>query len=181
MTTPAPAAEAADTTTAAPDADVQPDADEQTPDAADADEHDDDQRDDDQRDDDADDQDDGDDKSKASRQAARYRTERNEARDELAASRLLLATQQSAIIDAAISAAGYDRRLFDAAEIELDQLVDDRGVVDPAKVTATVARVAAEFHVQPQRRPRPTPGQGSGGSGPGASTWASVLGGATRR
>lgn len=143
--------------------------DEQTGQGADAA---DDDADDDEQDADAQDDDDQGDKggSKASRQAARYRVQLREARDQNVALSAALGMAQQQIVDMLVTAAGFDVKFSKLMEtsVELDDLLDDGGHVDPAKVRDSIVTTARAFGLRPNVRPKPVSGQGQpGGTGGG--------------
>jgi hypothetical protein len=95
--------------------------------------------------------------------AARYRKRAQAAeaeRDKLTAT--LTATRQQ-IVDAALTARGFDNdRLKAAAAIDVADVLDDDGQVDPALLAAAVDAAAEDLNVRaPSRRPIPNPLVGS--------------------
>jgi hypothetical protein len=137
------------------------------------------------RTDDEDHQDDGSDKSKASREAARYRVQLREARDQNVTLAAALGLQQQAVVDVLVKSAGFDpafSKLMESNGAELDSLTGDDGMLDLQKVTKAIGDTARTYGLRPNTGPRPTPGQGQhGGVGGGTSTWAEVFEQATRR
>lgn len=136
--------------------------------------------------DDTDDEDDADDDegqddrgSNASRQAARYRVQLREAQDQNVTLAAALGLQQQAIVDMLVTSAGFDAKfskLIESSGVELDDLLDDGGLVDPGKVRQAIVSTARAFNVQPNRRPKPVSGQGqTGGSGGSGKGWSDLL------
>jgi hypothetical protein len=184
MTTPAPAADAAPDTaqTAAPDPapddqqPAQPDADTQADPDADAG--------DDGAQDDNDSDDEGAQKGKASREAAKWRTRYRESQDSLVTTTAALGMQQDAVVDMLVRATGFDSqltKLMESSGVEMDSLLDDAGLVDPAKVRDAIETTAQAFGIRPQRGPRPATGQGRPGGQDGEVKWSDVLAAATGR
>lgn len=151
-----------------------------------------------QSDNDADDQDDaepddgGSDKSRAARQAAKYRVQLKEARDEIAGLRdemvglrAAMSTQGWAIVEAEAVAAGFDpklRTLIENSGVELDSLLADDGIViNHDKVREAIRTTASAFEIRPKPpRPAPTPGQGQGNGMGAVPGWNTLLGDAAK-
>jgi hypothetical protein len=95
-------------------------------------------------------------------------------RDEL---RDILARTRQAIVDKALSDAQLDPRLLAAAGHDVDSLIGDDGLIDPAALHDTIAAVAEEFRLPKPPNPlRPNPQQGIGSGPPaGGSSWSNAL------
>ncbi len=97
---------------------------------------------------------------------AKYRTERNEARAERDAIADQLAAQRRAVVDwrAANAPTGaVDPALLDAAGIDVDTLLDDKGHLDMTRVDEFVDATAKRFKIA--RSFAPNRAQGQSGTG----------------
>lgn len=173
MTTPAVSSDAAPEAQPSPETDAaQPQTDEQNQtDTDDADEADD--------ADQADDEGLGDEKgSRASRQAARYRVQLREARDQLVTVNAALGVQQQAVVDMLVKSAGFDAKfskLIESSGVELDSLLDDGGLVDATKVREAIVATARTYGLRPNVRPAPVKGQGQAGTAGSGTGWSDLL------
>jgi hypothetical protein len=102
-----------------------------------------------------------DERTRLRREAARYRVERNEARQQLDRQQNVIAGLQRGQIETMVA-----QHLFDPADIwraegvELDALLDEDGAVDPAKVDEAVSNaIKAKPH---WAKPSPDFGAGAG-------------------
>jgi hypothetical protein len=177
---------------AQPDADASPPTDQQQPEPADdAEQQDDDGGEDDDQDDqdDAEQQDDADkdggtDRRSASREAAQWRRKFRDADDARISAEVALAMQQSDLIDAAVADAGYPPQfseIIESSGVKVADLLDERGVVDRAKLASAIKDTAKAFGLQPKRPPRPTRGQGVPSGSGGVASWADLFGKVTGR
>lgn len=121
-----------------------------------------------------DDQDDGKGDGKASGEAKRYRLKLRAAekeRDELAE---LLGRTRQAIVTGATEAAGLTQRHIAAAEISVENLLTDDGLIDADKLADAVNAAVAEFGIR--RPPAPNPQQGRpGGPAHDKASWSQAL------
>lgn len=100
----------------------------------------------------------------ANAEAAKYRRRLREAEGERDQLRDQLAAQHRAVIDwraTTAQAGAVDPQLLDAAGITVDELLDDTGHLDMAKVDQFIDSVATKFRVQRHAKPNPQQGNPS--------------------
>jgi len=111
------------------------------------------------------------------RREARYRKERNEARDALVAANTRIESFQRSEIERLVSdKLSHPGDLFTLSGNSVADYLNDSGDVDPGKVAADVAAVLAERPGLRKTSPAFDPTQGVGGGTPKPKpTWGSVL------
>ncbi len=119
---------------------------------------------DDEQADDADDQ--GDPLAKARRSAAKYRTALRTTEAERDQLRADLDHQRTAVITWCAAQANIDPALLTAAEMNTDELLDEAGAIDPAKVAEFITATKQRFNVATGFTPNR--GQGASGTPPAA-------------
>lgn len=113
---------------------------------------------------DSDDTDEPDDKAtRAGRQAAKYRHRAKAAETELAAVTQQLEATRRGIIAQLAAAHGVNEKALFASGVEVADMVNDKGAVDPDAVAKAAQTARAELGLV--RTPAPNPGQGSSHSG----------------
>lgn len=117
------------------------------------------------------------DREPRSAEAKRYRLRLRETEGELQTVRDQLDATRQTIIDSACQTAQLDRRLWDAAGVDITELTLDNGALD---LNALNDR-AREVRRQMIGGPRPNPQQGTYGSSPAAGTWSQVIQDARRK
>ncbi|NHU42583.1 hypothetical protein [Rhodococcus sp. A14] len=110
---------------------------------------------------------------------ARYRTERNAAREELATANARIERVQRAEVERLAADAGLSHAsdVFTMSGNELADYLTESGDVDPARVAADVAAVLAERPGLRKNAPAFDPSHGTGGTKPKpqAPSWGSMF------
>lgn len=122
-----------------------------------------------------------DDKTKAGREAAKYRTRLRDTEAERDALREQLTALRRQVVEDASGLAKPSALWL--SDLDANTLFSDDGRVDTGAMTTALARVADDMGLQQApRTPRPDPSQGGGGSSSraGATSWADVINSARR-
>lgn len=103
------------------------------------------------------------------KRAQKAEGERDELRD-------LLYRQRQALVDSACEAAGLTPRHIRAAEITVDAVLDDDGLLDSEALREAIDTAVTDFGIQRARPPKPVAQQGRGGGGSrGQASWSQAL------
>lgn len=104
------------------------------------------------------------------REAAKYRRQLRDTEKALTAAQEAVTTAQRALVEHLAQQVGRIRPdALWASGVELPNLLDEAGNVDPSKVTEAADEAAARLGLS--RRPKPDPSQGRSDSGPTQSAW----------
>lgn len=125
----------------------------------------------------------GDDRSKSNKEAAKYRRQLRDTETERDGLRDRVAGYERADVERIAGTKLQDGSDLWAAGVNIDDLRDDTGAVDPDKVTAACDQIVAQRpHWRKSRIPKPDPRQGPQGVHPLGNTpdWKGVIGGSRR-
>jgi hypothetical protein len=129
--------------------------------------------------DDADEHDEGDqnDGSRSNREK-RYRLRLREAERQLAERDELIARTRQAIVNGVVDRAGYTEKVAESVAAGMDDLLDDKGVPDPAKIADAIGTVTADYGITTRkpRPPKPNQQQGRASGHPGGkASWSDAI------
>lgn len=112
---------------------------------------------------------------KAGKEAARYRRQLRETEAERDTLRERVEAMQRAEVERLAGHLSQPSAIW-AAGVELADVLDEDGNVDPGKVTPAVTAAAESLGLaRASRTPRPDPSQGATGTGPRRNEWAEAL------
>lgn len=114
----------------------------------------------------------GDDPEPRSEEAKRYRLRLRDTESQLQTARDHLEANRQSLVDVACTAAKLDRRLWDAAGVDLAEYTTETGALDLDELIGRAQVLRREM----VGGPRPNPQQGGGNNFPAEQTgWATVL------
>ncbi|MGC0362925.1 hypothetical protein ABH922_000909 [Rhodococcus sp. 27YEA15] len=116
--------------------------------------------------------------AKPDNEAAKYRRRLREAETERDTYATRLDVLQRQVIESVCDAAGFKAAGFWASGVEIKDLLDEDGGIDPDKISAAIEMAVSTLGLEVRPRvPQPNPQQGGGSYTGGGLSWSDALNG----